>query len=91
MEHLLQMSKCSIFHNNFKYMIRQKALLWSKGLNNNKSYALTNNMEHGITGVDVGKKSVPKALPLVGPFHQTSYVDNIEICGHFTENINYDQ
>ena len=35
MEHLLQMSKCSIFHNIFKYMIfqrRQKALLWSKGL-----------------------------------------------------------
>ena len=36
MEHLLQKSKCSIFHNIFKYMIfqrRQKALLWSKGLN----------------------------------------------------------
>ena len=38
MEHLLQKSKCSIFHNIFKYMYmifqrRQKALLWSKGLN----------------------------------------------------------
>ena len=36
MEHLLQKSKCSIFHNIFKYMIFQrcqKALLWSKGLN----------------------------------------------------------
>ena len=35
MEQLLQKSKCSIFHNIFKYMIfqrRQKALLWSKGL-----------------------------------------------------------
>ena len=35
MEHLLQKSKCSIFHNIFKYMIfqrRQKALLWGKGL-----------------------------------------------------------
>ena len=35
MEYLLQMSKCSIFYNIFKYMIfqrRQKALLWSKGL-----------------------------------------------------------
>ena len=35
MEHLLQKSKCSIFHYIFKYMIfqrRQKALLWSKGL-----------------------------------------------------------
>ena len=35
MEHLLQMSKCSILHNIFKYMIflrRQKALLCSKGL-----------------------------------------------------------
>ena len=35
MEHLLQKSKCSIFHNIFKYMLfqrRQKALLWSKGL-----------------------------------------------------------
>ena len=35
MEHLLQKSKCSIFHNIFKYMIFQrcqKALLWSKGL-----------------------------------------------------------
>ena len=35
MEHLLQKSKCFIFHNIFKYMIfqrRQKALLWSKGL-----------------------------------------------------------
>ena len=35
-EHLLQKSKCSFSHNNFKYMIfqrRQKALLWSKGLN----------------------------------------------------------
>ena len=34
MEHLLFWSKCSIFHNTFKYMIfqkRQKALLWSKG------------------------------------------------------------
>ena len=34
MEHLLQKSKCSIFHNIFIYMIfrrRQKALLWSKG------------------------------------------------------------
>ena len=31
----IQKSKCSIFHNIFKYMIfqrRQKALLWSKGL-----------------------------------------------------------
>ena len=36
MEHLLQKSKCSIFHNIFKYMIfirRRKVLLWSKGLN----------------------------------------------------------
>ena len=35
MEHLLQMSKSSIFHSIFKYMIfqrRQKALLWSNGL-----------------------------------------------------------
>ena len=35
MEHWLQKSKCSIFHNIFKYMIfqrSQKALLWSKGL-----------------------------------------------------------
>ena len=35
MEHLLLWSKCSIFHNIFKYMIfqrRQKALQWSKGL-----------------------------------------------------------
>ena len=36
MEHWLQKSKCSIFHNIFKYMVfhwRQKALLLSKGLN----------------------------------------------------------
>ena len=33
MEHLLQKSKCSIFQNIFKYMIFQKALLWSKGFN----------------------------------------------------------
>ena len=35
MENLLQKSKCSIFHNIFKYMKfqrRRKALLWSKGL-----------------------------------------------------------
>ena len=35
MEHFLQKSKCSIFHNIFKYMIfqrRQMALLWSKGI-----------------------------------------------------------
>ena len=34
MEHLLQKSKCSIFHNIFKYIFQrhQKALLWSKGL-----------------------------------------------------------
>ena len=35
MEHLLQKSKCSIFHNIFKYIIFQmcrKMLLWSKGL-----------------------------------------------------------
>ena len=35
MEHLLQESKCSIFHNIIKYMIfqrHQKALMWSKGL-----------------------------------------------------------
>ena len=35
MEHLLQ-SKCTIFHNIFKYMIfqrLQKVLLWRKGLN----------------------------------------------------------
>ena len=34
--YLLQKSKCSIFHFIFKYMIfqrRQKAILWSKGLN----------------------------------------------------------
>ena len=39
MEHLLQKSKCSIFHNIFKYMIfqrHQKALLWSKGLSRNQ-------------------------------------------------------
>ena len=42
-EHLLQMSKCSIFHNIFKYMIfqrRQKALLWSKGLNRKLTHPL---------------------------------------------------
>ena len=36
MEHLLKKSKCSIFHNIFKYMIfqrRQKELLWVKVLN----------------------------------------------------------
>ena len=36
MEHLLRMSKCSIFHNIFKYMIfqrRPEALLMSKGSN----------------------------------------------------------
>ena len=35
MEHLLGMSKCSIFHNIFKCMIfqrRQQPLLWGKGL-----------------------------------------------------------
>ena len=35
MEHLLFLSKCSIFHNIFKSMIfqrHQKALLWSNGL-----------------------------------------------------------
>ena len=35
MEHLLQKSECSIFHNIFKYVIfqrRQKAIMWSKGL-----------------------------------------------------------
>ena len=32
MEHLLQKSKCTIFHNIFKYMIVQKALLLSKGI-----------------------------------------------------------
>ena len=35
MEHLLQKSKCSIFHNIFNYMIFercQKELSWSKGL-----------------------------------------------------------
>ena len=35
MEHLLQKSKCSMFHNIFKYVIFQrcqKALLWSKGI-----------------------------------------------------------
>ena len=37
MEHLLFWSKCSIFHNSFKYMIFQrcqKVLLWSKRVNN---------------------------------------------------------
>ena len=35
MEHLLQRTKHSIFHNIFKYVVfqrRQKELLWSKGL-----------------------------------------------------------
>ena len=35
MEHMLQKSECSIFHNIYKYMIfqkRQKVLLWSEGL-----------------------------------------------------------
>ena len=35
MEHLLQWSKCSIFHYISKYIVfqrRQKALLWSKGV-----------------------------------------------------------
>ena len=35
MEHLLQKSKYSIFHNIFKYMIfqrHQKVILWGKGL-----------------------------------------------------------
>ena len=38
MEHLLQRSKHSIFHNIFKYVVfqrHQKALLWSKGLISN--------------------------------------------------------
>ena len=41
MEHLLFWSKCSIFHNIFKYMIFQrhqfKALIWSKGLKESKT------------------------------------------------------
>ena len=44
MEHLLNMSKCSIFHNIFKYMIfpkRQKALLWGKGLKGNSKKTFT--------------------------------------------------
>ena len=35
MEHLLQWTKCSIFHDIFKSLVfqrRQKALSWSKGL-----------------------------------------------------------
>ena len=35
MEHLLDRSKCSIFHNIFKYVVvqrHQKELFWSKGL-----------------------------------------------------------
>ena len=35
MEHLLHWSKCSIFHDIFKYIVfqrPQKELLWSKGL-----------------------------------------------------------
>ena len=38
---LLQWSKCSNFHNIFKYMIfqrRQKALLWSEGLRENVAF-----------------------------------------------------
>ena len=31
LQHLLQKSKCSIFNDIFKYIIYQKALLWSKG------------------------------------------------------------
>ena len=35
MEHLLQKSKCSIFHNIFKYMIFQSSMgLWVKSFSN---------------------------------------------------------
>ena len=44
MEHLLQKSKCSIFHNIFNYMIfqrHQKVLLWSKWLTVNNILSLS--------------------------------------------------
>ena len=54
-------SKCSIFHNIFKYMIfqrRQKALLWSKGLNEcNKSVIAHINSHHRILSYDLCKSS----------------------------------
>ena len=53
MEHLLQKSKCSIFHNIFKDVIfqrRQKALLWSKEIMSflllQSGIALGNHMLH---------------------------------------------
>ena len=52
MEHLLQKSKRSIFHNIFKYMIfqrRQKALLWSKGLTTAESGELVHPMDMCIS------------------------------------------
>ena len=47
-EHLLW-SKCSIFHNIFKYVVfqrRQKALLWSKGLSHTTTIINFQNFEH---------------------------------------------
>ena len=57
MEHLLQKSKCSIFHNNLKYMIFQrcqKGLLSTKGLNMcfGCSKDIRNNFQRYITGLD---------------------------------------
>ena len=56
MEHLLFWSKCSIFHNIFKYMIfqkLQKALIWSKGLKESKTcipYCIKQNFSFVLYG-----------------------------------------
>ena len=61
MEHLLQKSKCFIFHNIFKYVVfqrrqfaREKALLWSKGINNTSVQFFHNTMfwVHRKLGMD---------------------------------------
>ena len=64
MEHLLQKSKCFIFHNIFKYMIfqrRQKALIWSKGLS---LYALMDYILR-VTGYNFQIKIVFLSLKIV--------------------------
>ena len=66
MEHLLQKSKCSIFHNIFKYMIfqrRQKVLLWSKGLRFEERGVLHQDNLHPLTCIKIYYSVVlPKAL-----------------------------
>ena len=66
-------------------VLQEKRLLW--GNVTEELHWLTDNMEHGITGIDVGEEGIAQSFALMSPLDQSSNVHYIQVRWHFAETI----